>query len=654
MPLPTPNLDDRRFQDILDEARRLIPRYCPTWTDHNLSDPGITLLELFAWMTDLLLYRLNRVPDRNYVKFLELIGVHLQPARPAVAEILFRLSAPQPGRVVIPRGTAVATLRTENREAITFAIDDDLAIDVPRLTHLLACREDVRFNDYWPELANPQRPGIFADPPRVKDRLYFGFGNDLSGNTLALNLEGPERPEGVGVDPSNPPLVWEVWDGWDSQWVSAELESDSTGGLNKTGLVILNLPLHAAQCEVDGKLAFWLRCSVTPVAPRQPPYVRSPRLAGLRVESIGGTVPASHGFEVSGEELGATDGTPGQRVQLQTLPVLPRGQGQTLEVQNAAGNYEPWIEVRDFGSSGFFDPHFVLDDVTGTIEFGPLIRTPSGEEHQYGRVPPPARKMRFSSYRSGGGVIGNVGARTLTVLQSSIPYVASVTNPRPATGGTDSEDIEHAKWRGPRVLRASERAVTAEDFETLACAASTEIGRANCLVVRDGGGNTPPGRVRLQLVPAMAASSGPVPEEQLYASPRVQQVVREYLDDRRLLACELAIERPVYIHVAVLARVRARTTANRARVAEQGLEALYRYIHPLTGGPDGNGWPFERPLFVAEVYSLLQGIEGVDTVEDAALYQIDVQSGDRGRPLTRITPGSDGLLCSAEHRVQFA
>jgi len=48
MPLPTPNLDDRRFQDILDEARRLIPRYCPEWTDHNLSDPGITFLELFA------------------------------------------------------------------------------------------------------------------------------------------------------------------------------------------------------------------------------------------------------------------------------------------------------------------------------------------------------------------------------------------------------------------------------------------------------------------------------------------------------------------------------------------------------------------------------------------------------------------------------
>src|SRR5438105_3831751 len=117
MPLPTPNLDDRRFQDILDEARRLIPRYCPTWTDHNLSVYG------------------------------------------------------------------------------------------PRLRYLLACRDDVRFNDYMPELRSPQRPGIFADPPRPKDRLYFGFANDLGAHTLVLNMDCPV--EGVGVDPRNPPLVWE-------------------------------------------------------------------------------------------------------------------------------------------------------------------------------------------------------------------------------------------------------------------------------------------------------------------------------------------------------------------------------------------------------------------------------------------------------------
>ena len=74
MALPVPNLDDRRFQDLVDDAKRLVQQKCPEWTDHNVSDPGVTLIETFAWMTDQVLYRLNRVPERNYVKFLELIG----------------------------------------------------------------------------------------------------------------------------------------------------------------------------------------------------------------------------------------------------------------------------------------------------------------------------------------------------------------------------------------------------------------------------------------------------------------------------------------------------------------------------------------------------------------------------------------------------
>ena len=62
MVLPAPNLDDRRFQDLVDDAKRLVQQRCPEWTDHNVSDPGVTLIEAFAQMVDQLIYRLNRVP----------------------------------------------------------------------------------------------------------------------------------------------------------------------------------------------------------------------------------------------------------------------------------------------------------------------------------------------------------------------------------------------------------------------------------------------------------------------------------------------------------------------------------------------------------------------------------------------------------------
>src|SRR5437763_4932180 len=120
MALPVPNLDDRRFQDLVDDAKRLVQQKCPEWTDHNVSDPGVTLIETFAWMTDQVLYRLNRVPERNYVKFLELIGVRLFPPTAARAAITFWLASPQTATVHIRPGTQVATRRSDTDEAIAF------------------------------------------------------------------------------------------------------------------------------------------------------------------------------------------------------------------------------------------------------------------------------------------------------------------------------------------------------------------------------------------------------------------------------------------------------------------------------------------------------------------------------------------------------
>src|SRR2546421_398976 len=89
MSLPVPNLDDRSWKQIVDEAVRLIPRYCPEWTNHNASDPGVTLLELYAWMTEMVIYRLNKVPEKNFLTFLDLIGVRLKPPEAAKVVLEF-------------------------------------------------------------------------------------------------------------------------------------------------------------------------------------------------------------------------------------------------------------------------------------------------------------------------------------------------------------------------------------------------------------------------------------------------------------------------------------------------------------------------------------------------------------------------------------
>jgi len=73
MPLTIPNLDDRTYADLVQEALAMLPRYAPEWTNHNPSDPGITLIELLAYFTEMLIYRLNRISRENKIKFLQLL-----------------------------------------------------------------------------------------------------------------------------------------------------------------------------------------------------------------------------------------------------------------------------------------------------------------------------------------------------------------------------------------------------------------------------------------------------------------------------------------------------------------------------------------------------------------------------------------------------
>jgi hypothetical protein len=133
MPLTPPNLDDRRFDDLVAEAKRIIAQTCPAWTDLSPSDPGMVLVELFAHLTEVMLYRLNRLPDKAFVELLRLIGVRLQPPAAARVTLRFSLTREAERRIEIPRGTRVAVGRVAGgAEAAVFATDQPAAIEKGR------------------------------------------------------------------------------------------------------------------------------------------------------------------------------------------------------------------------------------------------------------------------------------------------------------------------------------------------------------------------------------------------------------------------------------------------------------------------------------------------------------------------------------------
>ena len=104
MALILPNLDDKTFQQIVDEARLLIPGTAPEWTDHNAHDPGITFAELFAWLAEISHYRLNRTSFESYKRFFALMGVTPLPAQAAVVSVAFEFN-PLPQGLLAPANT---------------------------------------------------------------------------------------------------------------------------------------------------------------------------------------------------------------------------------------------------------------------------------------------------------------------------------------------------------------------------------------------------------------------------------------------------------------------------------------------------------------------------------------------------------------------
>jgi predicted phage baseplate assembly protein len=646
MPLPAPNLDDRRFQDFVDDAKRLIQRRIPAWTDHNVHDPGITLIEAVATIADQLGYRLNQVPERHYRKFLDLLGITLRPPAAARADLTFRLSAPRPEPVRVPAGTQVATRRLPGEEQISFSTLTDLEIAAVSLTEVRAAPAvgdgPSELADLGPALAQGERVACFSGVPRPGDRFYAGLS--AAAPRCVVLLRTDSEIEGLGVDPDHPPLRWEAFTG--SGWTGCEVEQDGTGGLNRPGDILLHLPPGQVPSLINGIRAAWVRAVVTQTAQDYPAYSRSPVLSRLSAACVGGTVAAIHADRMGGDVLGEADGSAGQRFPLARKPVLETGDVPVLEVSSSEG-WQEWSCVPDFAGSGRDDPHFRLDRAAGVVEFGPAVRLTDGSMRSHGRVPPEGATVRLREYWTGGGSAGNVRAGALCVLRTPIPFVKSAGNRRPAGGGRDGETVDEAKLRAGRALRTGDRAVTAEDYEVIAGEAAGAAVRVHCVPPA-----TPADPVRVLVLPDVVGyGPGRLPFAALTPGKDLLGRISAALDRRRMVGMRVVVEPPRYRGITVAVRLRARRDRDCERLAEDALAALYRWLHPRDGGPGGFGWPFGRPVTLGDVHAALAGLPDLDYVEDARLYPAPL-TGARAEAAQHVEVAADELPFSFDHQVQ--
>ncbi len=429
MALPSPNLDDRRFQQLVDEAKRYVQQRAPEWTDHNVSDPGVTLIETFAYLVDQLLYRLNRVPDKNYHAFLDLLGIRLFPPTAAAADVDFWLSAPQADTVTLPPGTEVTTAGGEADDAVVFATTGELRVLPSELTRLVTASRTGEQHDRTGMLAEGLDVPCFQATPEPGDALLFGLPTAVPRCIVAVRLDS--RVEGVGVDPRQPPLVWEAWNG--GGWQVCETGDDTTGGLNRPGEVVVHVPAGHLASVIGGTRAGWLRCRVTEAEPGQPFYSESPTVREAEVFTVGGTMAAEHAETVTDVPLGVSEGVAGQTFRLARPPVLLDAGPPVVEVSSDEG-WQRWEVVEHFGRSLPADRHVRVDATTGEFAFPGPARTGRHPAAVRGRTaqgradpgrPLPHRRRPRRQRRP----------RRISVLLSSVPYVARVTNREAARGG---------------------------------------------------------------------------------------------------------------------------------------------------------------------------------------------------------------------------
>ncbi|PPT06336.1 hypothetical protein CKA32_000458 [Geitlerinema sp. FC II] len=484
------------------------------------------------------------------------------------------------------------------------------------VSHCLT-ENDFKYRDRTSDSQTDDRTFVpFVPTDDDKSTLYFGFDRPFANQltTLYFRVE-PVKYDSAIVDrlrtdrdPAR--VVWEYRSvsGWRRLGVLDETETFS-----ERGLVQFVAPKDLATTSDFGRQGYWFRVRL-----EDGEFAIAPRLERI----LTNTTWAIQAVSVDREILGSSTGEPNQTFQTTKAPVLldpildveepempsqpeldaiarDEGNDALTTVLGDGGNLRSlwvrWHQVPDFYSSSPRDRHYVLDYLTGTVQFG---------DGSSGAIPPQRRNNVRLSYRTGGGEIGNRPAQTIVQLKSAVPYIDGAIDYEPSGGGADRETLDRVRERGPKFLRHRDRAVTGEDFEDLAREASPDVARAKAIIATD---RDTAGRIGLILVPR---SDDPQPIPTLDLIDRVE----DYLNRRRSPGLDLWIAGPDWIKVTVTADLVPVSLEASVSLDVEVADAIARFLHPLTGGLDGRGWEFGRKPHESDLYRAIEAIDGVDRV----------------------------------------
>lgn len=594
-----PALDDTEFATLVEDGRGLIPQYAPEWTDHNLHDPGITLIDLIAWSVDQQIYRVGYVGDSLRGAFTRLMGV--APRGPKAAELLVW---PTPGSLPIldlEAGTSARTPDIVEAEFTLFAAVRTVAAKIAGVSLATGSRE------------KPLGDGLTTGRDPVTLMPHAGGGP----RALIFELSAPIQqlegaaPVSLGIEVQGGADV--ALAEWDAITIEQEdlggfwhslLVKDGTHGLAHTGVILFQpSPLSEAK-------RFRLRLD------------RGFRPAPVTVTRLGlNVLPLREGRDDRETVIGEGTGLPDQRIKFFHDDIVDRE--RSLKVFTGA---DSWTLVPDLAASGPQDRHVRL--TPDGLAFGNGLN---------GQVVPLGAQVRVGPLRRTFGCAGAV-AKGLNWVVAGLSYGSNIAASSP---GRDRDSLGDLARRARQVAKRRRAVLDSDVLQERLVGAGLGLARVQVSPRRRPGleGSEAPGSRTVLIVPVRDPHQPPQT-----ATEEMRDRVEAYLAPMRLLGERFYISHPLYVSVDVEVDLVVEADADPKAVVSQAEAAIRARLWDVPLGPDQQEpqWQAGRDVTVGEIEGMMAAIRPVlqvpgcrIAVAGATLGRDDIALKDREIALAR-------------------
>ena len=663
MPIPYLKLDDRSFHDLVTDLVARIPGHTPEWTNPRIGDPGRTLIDLFAWLGDTILYRANLIPERQRLAFLKLLDIPMIPAMPSRGIVSVNLSNANLVQTVsvsvdtvLPGPVAFETRDEIDVLPLTSQVYTKRLPDEPELESLKNVIVELE------SVYNIKEGSPYITTPHFSDNMATKKGIDVAQETvdqslwIALLVDKVDQKESVvqvmsrdnhgewliniGIQPrlEVPKFDEDVYRPLDKrqiwEWQLSTKHTDSTGepkyftldtrvdttyNFTRQGIIRLSLP-DSDDWGIPGND---IDQNVQAGVGNHPPRIDDAELADkivawlrlkptepvqqLALSWIGiNAVSIDQQKTYRNIVIGTSNGTSDQLFNLPATSV--DGETLSIEVEESNDGFRPYQRIDDLASADRDDRVYVLDAEAGTLRFGNNVT---------GKQPEINKRIRVVRMRAGGGAAGNLSAGNLTAI--SHPGL-KVTQPVANMGGASAETLDEAEKRIPAFLKHGDRAVNADDYQRLALdTPGVELGRVEVIPKFKPQQRLSdiPGVVSVMVIPKAGAHTPPNPRP----DRSMLEQVHAYLEPRRPLSVELYVIGVEYIPLSASVAITYSDGHARDEVLQAVRDALRDYLWPLNpGGREQGGWPLGLSVSNQELEVAVARVPGVLTVNGVNLF----------------------------------